>query len=310
MIGIALFLIVALVVIWPILRESQRKPMDSIARETANGSFATLSQGVTYYEWIGPTRGPIAVCVHGLSTPSFVWRGLAQGMAQLGYRVLIYDLYGRGFSDRIPGPQDRTFFLQQLNDLLADQEVGDDITLFGYSMGGAITTIFTAAHPERVRQLVLLAPAGLHMRTGKMAQFIADTPVIGDWLMLALYPHQHLKGTNAERDLPSSVENIVQLQQRELEYKGFIPAVLASLRGVLSTPLQAEHEAIHKAGVPVLAVWGREDQVIPLTAMGQLTAWSRSAKQDVIDGAGHGLPYTHTEVILDTMRETLRDGLN
>lgn len=82
-------------------------------------------------------RGPVAVCVHGLTTPSFVWHGLARGLATFGYRVLIYDLYGRGYSDRAPGHQDQAYFLQQLNDLLEDQQIKGDITLLGYSMGGA-----------------------------------------------------------------------------------------------------------------------------------------------------------------------------
>ena len=283
--------------------------MDAAARQQAEGEFAALSQGITHYQWLGPMRGPVAVCVHGLTTPSFVWYGVAQGLARMGFRVLIYDLYGRGYSDRVPGRQDTAFFLQQLDDLLADQQIGDDITLLGYSMGGAIATGFTATHPDRVRQLVLLAPAGVETKVGAMARFITKVPAIGDWLMLALFPYRYRKETEAERALPGSVENIVDLQQRELEFKGFIPAVLASMRGILSDPQQEAHRAIHKAGVPVLAIWGGKDKVIPLTAMSTLATWSRNARQEVIDKAGHGLPYTHTDAILATMSETLRDGL-
>lgn len=306
---IAIVLGLLIVIALPHLQEAMRKPMNNAARKDADGSFATLSQGVTYYEWHGPKRGPVAVCVHGLTTPSFVWRGLAKGMVLLGYRVLTYDLYGRGYSDRVPGPQDRAFFLQQLTDLLEDQKVGQDITVCGYSMGGAIATVFAATHPERVRHLVLLAPAGMGVNMGPVTRFVAQTPVIGDWLMLASFPRRHRKATDAERRLPSSVENIVGLQQRELRYKGFVASVLASMRGILSETLQAEHKAIHNAGVPVLAIWGRKDTVIPLSAMGQLAEWSRDAKQEVIDTAGHGLTYTDTDVVLDKMRETLRDGL-
>ena len=59
--------------------------------------------------------------------------------------------------------------------------------------------------------------------------------------------------------------------------------------------------------MPVIAIWGRDDDVVPLTAMGKLTEWSRHARQDVIDGAGHGLPYTHTAEVLAALRGTLTD---
>jgi pimeloyl-ACP methyl ester carboxylesterase len=307
---IVMLILLLAVLALPLLIEASRKPMNAQARGTAPGDFANLSQGITHYQWIGPMRGPVAVCVHGLTTPSFVWHGLAPGLAKMGYRVLIYDLYGRGYSDRVAGRQNMAYFLRQLDDLLADQQIGGDITLLGYSMGGAIATGFAAAHPENIRQLILLAPAGLGTGANRLTRFIIRTPVIGDWLMLALFSRRHRKGTEVERNLPSSVENIVDLQQNELRYRGFVPAVLSSMRGVLSHPLKNEHNTIHQAGIPVLAIWGREDDVIPLSAMGTLTQWSRHARQDIIDSAGHGLPYTHTDEVLSSVSGALQDGLN
>lgn len=310
MIWLVLIVAFALVVAWPLLQEHRRRPMDAAARKSAPGQFANLSQGVTHYQWIGPVRGPVAVCVHGLTTPCYVWHGLAAGLAALGYRVLVYDLYGRGYSDRPPGIQNRGFFLRQLDDLLADQEVAGDITLLGYSMGGAISASWAAAHPDRIRQLLLLAPAGMGAAVDAMTRFMVRTPVIGDWLMLALFPGQFRKGTEAERPLPGTVDRIVDRQQAELGFRGYIPAVLSSVRGMLAGDLQQEHRKLHRANVPVLAVWGRDDDVVPLAAMGRLTEWNRDTRQEVIDGAGHGLPYTHTDQVLDALRETLRDGLN
>jgi len=307
---IVALILVLLILALPLIVEVSRKPMNDRARANAPGDFATLPQGVTHYQWIGPIRGPVAVCVHGLTTPSFVWLGLAQGLAKMGFRVLIYDLFGRGFSDRIAGLQDKAFFLRQLDDLLEDQGVDGDITLLGYSMGGAIATSFAAAHPDKIRHLVLLAPAGMGLGSNRMIRFITRTKGIGDWLMLALFARQHRKGTEAERDLPTSVENIVDLQQNELRYRGFIPAVLSSMRGILSRPQKDEHNTVHQAGIPLLAIWGRKDNIIPLSAMGTLTQWSRHARQDTIDGAGHGLVYTHTSNVLASIADALHDGLN
>ncbi|EEB85586.1 alpha/beta fold hydrolase [Roseobacter sp. GAI101] len=82
--------------------------MNDVARGSAPGQFAELSRGVTHYEWVGPARGPVAVCVHGLTTPSFVWRSITKGLVLMGFRTLIYDLYGRairiGQADRRTAP--------------------------------------------------------------------------------------------------------------------------------------------------------------------------------------------------------------
>lgn len=298
-------LILAAVIFTPLLIERYRRPMDDVARGSAPGQFVHLGKGVTHFNWHGPVGGPVCVCVHGLTTPSFVWGGLTRGLAQMGYRVLTYDLYGRGYSDRPKVLQDRAFFLHQLRELLAREGVEGNLTLIGYSMGGAISTAFASEKPDRVKRLILLAPAGMGLARGKMMRFIIDTPIIGDWLMLALFPRIHRKGVRAERDLPSAVPNITELQAEELEYRGFTPAVLSSLRGLLSRTLEAEHKKLHAAGTPVLAIWGSDDKVIPASSIGTLAEWSRNTRHEVIEGAGHGLTYTHADEIMKILRAHL-----
>ena len=293
-----LILILGAVISIPLLIEYDRREMDDAARGAGPGQFATLSQGVTHYCWAGPSNGPVLICVHGLTTPSFVWRGLTKGLVALGFRVLTYDLYGRGYSDRPKGAQDAAFFIRQLNDLMTHQRIDGKVTLVGYSMGGAICSCFAAGHPERVQQLILLAPAGMQHSVGKLVRFITDAPLLGDWLMLADYPSMMRKGIAAERAQPSSVLNICDLQEAELDFKRFVPAVLASLRGILRRPLRTEHQTLRESGIPVLAIWGGADTVIPIAALGTLAEWNRNVEHEVIDGAGHGLTYTHSDAVL------------
>lgn len=297
--------VLALLIAFPYLREALRAPMNEAARQEAPGAFVQLSQGVTHYRWIGPTRGPVAVCVHGLTTPSAVWEAVARGLADQGFRVLVYDLYGRGYSDRPRGVQDQAFFLRQLDDLLAAQDIHEDITLLGYSMGGAIVTAFAAREPERVRRVILLAPAGMGHDPGRLVRLIRDLPGLGDWLMLLRFPALHRKSTEAERALTSEVEGIVDYQQAELGRRGFVPAVLSSLRGILSQRLEEAHRRISREDIPVLAIWGREDVVIPIAAMGVLAQWNRIARHEVIAGAGHGLTYTHASAVVAAIRAEL-----
>ena len=282
----------------PFLAELLRPAMRGAARASAPGQFADLPGGQTHYQWIGPADGPLIVCVHGLTTPSYVWHPIADGLARLGFRVLIYDLYGRGFSDRPRGAQDTAFFVSQLEDLLDVLGVEGRITLIGYSMGGAIASAFALKHGARLRQLVLLAPAGMGHDLGPVARLVARGGVAGRWLMLAAFPMSFRRGCEAERALPATVPGIVDRQQAELRWRGFVPSVARSVAGILGEDQGAAHAAIAAAGVPVRAVWGAKDTVIPLSRKARMEEVNPIADQHVIEGAGHGLTYTHTARVL------------
>ena len=287
----------------PFVIELLRRRMTQTTRAAAPGGFARLSDGVTHYRWIGPERGRIAVCVHGLTTPSLVWQAVAEGLAEDGYRVLLYDLYGRGYSDRPRKPHDRHLFHRQLNDLLHNLGITEPVTLLGYSMGGSISASWAAAQPERIEKLILLAPAGMGHDLGRVARITRDWPVIGDWLMLAMFPRNHRKGTESERAIARDVPGIIDYQQDELRWRGFVPAVLSSLRGMLAEVLERDHKAIRQAGLSVLAIWGRVDRVIPIKAMGVMAQWNPDAEHAVIEGAGHGLAYTHAGEVVQAIRD-------
>ena len=292
----------------PYLREVIRPGMTDAIRQQAPGQVAALKRGKTHYQWHGPEGGPVAVCVHGLTTPSFVWGPIADGLARMGFRVLTYDLYGRGYSDRPGGEQDAAFFVAQLADLLEHLGVSGKVTLLGYSMGGAISAAFTARHPDRVRELVLIAPAGMGHDLGPIARLVVNHRLLGRWLMTAFYARSYRRALTEERDVKTSIPGIVELQARELRYRGFIPAVWQSLRGILDEDMQPAHRKIAESGVPVRAVWGADDEVIPLAGRDRLAYWNPEARQIVVPGATHALAYTHDAQVLDALRDLAGAG--
>ncbi len=291
-------LILAAVLAAPFLREMLRASIAPRQKE-APGQFAQLRRGKLHYQWFGPEDGPVRVCIHGLTTASYVWGGMLPGLTQMGYRVLTFDHFGRGYSDRPRGAQDAAFYIEELTELLDQQGVAGPVTLIGYSMGGAIATVFAAAQPSKVQRVVLLAAAGLQAPPKGVAGFIRRVPVFGDWLMLVLYPSILSKGIKAERVLPTEVPGIGALQMAELNLRGFLPAVLSSFRGVLGRPLAAEHRAIATAQIPLHAIWGAKDDLIPFEKVQQqLSEWNPDAPQDVITEGTHAITYSHASEIV------------
>ena len=299
MIWVLICLLVLGVAFAPYIAERRRLVMDDAARADAPGAFIDLKHGRTHYRYFGPQSAPLAVCVHGLTTPSFVFEALADGLVAKGYRVLVYDHYGRGFSDRPTAAQDREFFVSHLDELLNALGEHEKFLLIGYSMGGAVAAAYTAAFAQRVRNLVLVAPAGMGHQLGPLANFIRVMPGIGDWLFMAGYGRSHRKGTEKERALHSAVPFVVDRQQRELQYRGFLPSVLSSLRNGLRAQAKADHQSIHEAGTKVVAIWGAADDVIPLDCKDKMAGWNPAAEQVVVPDEGHSLPYTHPDAVLD-----------
>jgi pimeloyl-ACP methyl ester carboxylesterase len=299
---VALALLAGLIAL-PVWLENRRAPVGEAQRRAVPGGFSRLSRGVTHWRWSGPEGGTPIVFVHGLTTSSYVFQGLTDELAALGFRALTYDLYGRGLSDRPLGRQTRNFHLMQLRELLQDQGVGR-VVLAGYSMGGAIVTAFASEEPERVRGLVLLAPAGLTHRLTRFNEFCRRVPLLGDWTMAVAGGAELRQGLVPVR---SSVPDIAARQAAETRTRGYLRSVLSSQRHFLSRRLDEEHAEIARAGVPVLAVWGEADGVIPLTALEELARLNPEARQLAVPGAGHGLPHTHASPVAQAIGEFVRE---
>ena len=291
-------LIVAAIIAAPFIRERFRKPVD---HSKAPGSLAKLSQGITHYRWFGPKGGPVVVCVHGQTTPSDAYLAVAQKLAAKGYRVLIYDIYGRGYSSNGKGPQTRDFLVRQLEDLLADQGVTGKFAIMGYSMGGFIAPTYAKRHPDRVSHLVLLAPAGFQWvnKFSLWTRFVIQVPLLAN-LIYAVRGSQILQiGIESSMGEKIDVPGIHQIQLDQLDRRGFRYAVSSAMtRDTFRHNYRPEHETIYAAGIPVLGIWAALDDVVPLEMMEVLKEWNKDAHIVVVEDAGHGMPYTHSDEVV------------
>ncbi|KAI1274357.1 alpha/beta-hydrolase [Xylaria sp. FL0933] len=123
---------------------------------------------IRVYEW-GPQDGERVLFVHGISTPVVALGDLGHEMVARGYRVMMFDLFGRGYSD---APNDLAYdtrlFVTQLLLVLASSSIRwtppTGFHLVGYSLGGGLSVAFTRYFPHLVRSLTLIAPCGLIRR--------------------------------------------------------------------------------------------------------------------------------------------------
>jgi alpha-beta hydrolase superfamily lysophospholipase len=111
--------------------------------------------------WPAPaeSRGTVLI-VHGLGDHSGRHAGLAEALAEAGFDVVAGDLSGHGLASGTRGHIDRW------GDLLSDVDswwraagTPEPLFVLGESMGGLVALDWALANPERLRALVLAAPA-------------------------------------------------------------------------------------------------------------------------------------------------------
>jgi len=169
-------------------------------------------------------------------------------------------------------------------------------------MGGSIATAFTQTEPHRVARLILFATAGVQTIESGFSRFCRRMPVIGDWV------HNLVAGLRMRRAIHAEsggeqVNGLRDAQLQQLSRRGFLSAVLSSRRGMLNEVQKSAHQAIGRADIPTIAIWGDQDAVIPISSLGTLAQWNRNVRQETIAGAGHGMPYTHADALIEKLRE-------
>ncbi|MEC7764778.1 MAG: alpha/beta hydrolase [Pseudomonadota bacterium] len=299
--------IVALIVIAPFAREVLRAPVARARPGADEGGFAELSEGKTYYRWFGAPTSHVIVLIHGLTTPHWVFSGLVRGLNLLGYQVLAYDLYGRGLSDRPTNAQTPQFFVHQLDELLAEQGLEGPVSLMGYSMGGIIASAFATNYPDRVDRVILLASGGIDYTPGQPLKRCGNLGLIGDWLWRVRGPKALRRQAARDAAQPTVIPDLETRMAEETARRGYLPAVLSSHRETLAIDLADLHRDMAKTGIPVLAIWAGDDEVIPLTAMGKLTQWNRTARHHVVEGVGHALPHAAPNEIITAITTFFRE---
>ena len=259
-------------------------------------SFIELPGGTVHYRLEGREDAPLVVLIHGFSTPSFVWNDHIAPLTDAGYRVLAYDNFGRGLSDRPGTVYDADLFDRQLDELLDALAINRRVDLVGYSMGGAIATVFAARHPERVRSLTLIAPAGLGVAGNRNLELLRR-PLIGNWIMRLFDARLFYNAAAEEAKSAPNPGAFLADFNRQLEYRGYGDALLSTMRHY---PLGAAREAFATAGRsprPVLVIWGEADEVVPFAHATQLLELMPQAQLRSYPGIGHNITFAEPPLV-------------
>ncbi|KAI1870136.1 hypothetical protein JX265_006306 [Neoarthrinium moseri] len=139
---------------------------------------------IRVYEW-GPEDGEKVLFLHGISTPVISLGDLAHELSGKGYRVMLFDLFGRGYSD---APSDLTYdarlYVTQILLVLASSPISwSKFHLVGYSLGGCLAVSFARYYPHLLESLTSIAGGGLIRphHVGWQSKLLYNAGILPEW---------------------------------------------------------------------------------------------------------------------------------
>lgn len=287
---------------FPYLNET--KELNEAVRREIGGSFVALKDGVTHYELSGPKGGRAIVLVHGFSVPSFIYDPTFEFLVSSGFRVLRYDLIGRGYSDKPPARYDIHLFVNQLKDLLDALKISE-VDLVGLSMGAPVTAAFIESYPRYIRKHMLIDPCGAKRIELSRLLEAAKLPLVGELLIGLFGSDSLLKGIADDFFDPKLVEIFQTKYKIQMQYKGFKRALLSTLRNRLLESFLDTYLKIGLLKIPTLIFWGENDKTTPFEDHKLLLQVLPHAEFHPIKNCSHIPHYEKTEIVNPIMLEFL-----
>lgn len=237
--------------------------------------------------------GPALLLLHGLGCNHTTWFPAIHALAR-HYTVIAPDLLGHGVSAKPRADYSLGGYANGMRDLLTVLDI-DTVTVIGHSFGGGIAMQFCYQFPERTERLILVAPGGLGPEVSPLIRAIT-LPGFHQLMGLATMPGiRHVgkaalrvlsrSGISATRDLGEVAEIYDSLKDpRARAAIRHVVRAVVDMRGQIVTMVD---RAYLTQAMPMLVIWGAEDQVIPASHTENVARMAPGAVIEVLPHTGH-----------------------
>ena len=284
--------------------DPERLDLDQSTRRSAPGAFVRLSDGVTHYEIGGPPDGHVVVLAAGATVPYYIWDPTFAALVKAGFRVLRYDYFGRGYSDRPDVPFTQELYVRQFTELVDAAHITHPFDLVGLSFGGSVITSVAARLPSRVRSLVYVDPA---FRTPETLSALESMPRAWNVLTAILDERSWAEGQLNDFLHPERFPDWPAKYRVQLQYRGFRRSRLSDVVNNVDTDQRDELQKVGDDPRPVLVIWGKQDPNVPFELSASLLGVMPSARLVAVEDAGHLPQWEQPQIVHRALIEFLRE---
>ena len=216
-----------------------------------------LSNGITTYKDIGDKSNKVIVLVHGATFGSLAYEEYINVFVENEYRVITYDQYGRGYSDRVHSDVSIELMEKQLKELIEHCEV-EDVILYGVSFGAAVAAKYAANNTENISfigyQVPLIDAANIPLLS------IVKIPLYGDLLTRGFLVPGVLKRIEEYEDLMS--EKLLNHYIGQFDVKGTEKFFKKFFLGNATGNRLKDHSTIGSKSIPSYFAYAEDDNEI------------------------------------------------
>lgn len=268
-----------------------------------------------YYEDAG--AGQPVVLIHGWPLTGQMWEYQLPTLVDAGYRCITYDRRGFGQSERPWDGYDYDTLAADLDALMTQLDLRDAV-LVGFSMGGGEVARYLATYGhDRVSKAVLMSAVTPSLSKSDANPDGVPEAVLDEFMegllndriqFLEEFGHAFFGVANTvlgvEVKKGQDVSGPLLEHYRDLAAGASPRATRECALAFGGTDFSAD---LAKIDVPTMVIHGDADKTVPFEATGKrAAAMIAGSRLEVLDGAPHGLWYTHRQQVNDLLVDFLR----
>lgn len=264
----------------------KRIPPGEIPSPTEKDHFVRVD-GINYHYTEYPGEGARVFLLHGFGSSAYSWGKVAPLLQRKGFHVYALDMMGFGWSDKpSDGDYDPLALVECVNAWM-DAMGLQDVAFVGNSLGGAVAVLMSILHPDKVGSMVLVDAGGYPMELPFILK-VARIPTVGFWANL-FYGRWLLRWNLKEvyyNDDQVTREQVDAYYDR-LRTKNGLGSMVSLAKAIDFSKFHTYVERAKKLEVPILIIWGQEDEWIPLEIGHRFDEELPNSRIVVIPECGH-----------------------
>lgn len=226
----------------------------------ADVKYAQLSNDITLaYSDQGNGEETI-IFIHGLGSYLPAWDKNIPELSK-NFRCIAIDLPGYGKSTKNPHSGLMSFYADVVMEFVNKMGL-KQVTLAGHSMGGQISMVAALQHPEIVKNLILVDPAGFEEFHPGQKKWFQDVMTVN---LVKLTPYEAIETNLATNfyNLPKDAHFMIKdraAMRTASDFDNYCLAVSVSVAGMVNEPVIDKLEMLSQ---PTLIFFGENDNLIP-----------------------------------------------
>lgn len=246
----------------------------------------TVINGVkTNYQVFG--EGKPFLILHGWGSNSDRWAPIAEIISKKGFKVIVPDLPGFGNSDSLSIPWDTNRYINWIDGLVRELDLGD-FYLLGHSFGGALSSKIAVKHAQEVKELFLVSAACVRKKTTRKSFLKKISKIVKLFHFLPYYGFFR--------------KAVYKFIIRKSDYVYVEGIMKETYLNVVAEDLSFHLPFIK---VPTIIIWGDKDEFTPLEDAYFINKRIKNSKLVVIPGAGHDINRKQPEILAEKVLENI-----